>query len=235
MIPEMSFIDACPDTARIFGYMDTRANYQLLTDNILDLSHADYLHPGSLGGMMTGAKTSVSEKYGAITVEWLSDNCTPPPAFYSMVPPPSKGDIWTRVTWRAPAVMVLETGANVAGTPRNPEHEATTLHNMTPADSVSSHYFFCTVRKFNQLDAGFNTMLGQLITQAFLNEDKPMLEKQQASMGGVDFWDLKPLLLKIDAPAVRARRSLRNAIDAERARSGTVVDPSPRPDTPQDV
>lgn len=214
-IPNLSFIDACPQTARIYGYLPTAANYQLLTDNIMDLSHADYLHPTSLGGMMTTAKTSTKEQNGEVTVEWLSDNCCPPPAFYSMVPPPSRADIWIQVIWNAPAVLLLGTGATEAGTPRSLINEATTLHNITPAGVTSSHYFFCSTRKFKVDDAQFNSMLGELLTNAFLTEDKPMLEKQQASMGTADLFSLKPALLNIDAGAVRARRILTRLIELE--------------------
>lgn len=216
-IPNLSFIDETPKTARIYGYLPTAANYQLLTDNILDLSHADYLHPTSLGGMMTTAKVSTKKHNGGIVVEWISNDCVAPPAFYSMVPPPSRADIWTEVVWHAPAVMVLGTGATVAGTPRSPINEATTLHNITPASSMSSHYFFCSTRKFKVEDAEFNAMLGELISNAFRIEDKPMLEKQQASMGTEDLFSLKPVLLKIDAGAVQARRILKRLIERELA------------------
>jgi len=214
-IPDLSFIDETPESARIYGYLPTAANYQLLTDNIMDLSHADYLHPSSLGGMMTGAKTSTKEENGAVTVNWLSENCVPPPAFRSMVPPPSKADIWTQVIWKAPAVMVLGTGATEAGTPRSLTNEGTTLHNMTPAGVTSSHYFFCSTRKFKVDDAQFNSILGELITTAFRTEDKPMLEKQQATMGTPDLFSLKPALLNIDAGAVRTRRILARMIEQE--------------------
>jgi phenylpropionate dioxygenase-like ring-hydroxylating dioxygenase large terminal subunit len=216
LLPTLRFIDETPDTARQFGYMETAANYQLLTDNILDLSHADYLHPDSLGGMMTGSKVSTKEEGGEFRIQWESSDCQPPPAYRSIVPPPARADIWTEVRWRAPAIMILSTGANVAGAARNPVNEAVTLHNMTPATLTSSHYFFCATRKFKVEDAEFNRMIGEIISNAFRNEDKPMLEKQQASMGEADFWSLKPVLLSIDTGSVQVRRLLAKMIDAER-------------------
>jgi len=215
LLPELRFIDDTPVSARHFGYMETAANYQLLTDNIMDLSHADYLHPHSLGGIMTGAKVSTGEANGEFRIQWQSNDCIPPPAFRSMVPPPARADIWTEVSWRPPAVMILGTGANVAGAERNPANEAITLHNMTPATLMSSHYFFCITRKFKVEDHAFNQMLGTTISNAFSNEDKPMLEKQQASMGGAEFWSLNPVLLSIDSGAVKVRRLLSKMIDRE--------------------
>jgi vanillate O-demethylase monooxygenase subunit len=42
-----------------------------------------------------------------------------------------------------------------------------------------------------------------------------MLEAQQRRVGQDDFWALKPILLKIDAAAVKVRRRLDELIDAE--------------------
>jgi phenylpropionate dioxygenase-like ring-hydroxylating dioxygenase large terminal subunit len=214
-LPALDFIDQTPDTAKFFGYMDTAVNYQLLTDNILDLSHADFLHPNSLGGIMIGAKTTMRQENSAYIIRWLSDDCPPPPAYLSLVPPPSRADIWTEVRWQPPALMILGTGANPTGAPREPSKEATTLHNMTPASPTRTHYFYCSTRKFKVHDAAFNQMLGGLITGAFENEDKPMLEKQQRAIGTLDFGSMRPVLLNIDIGSVKVRRLLTDMIDAE--------------------
>jgi vanillate O-demethylase monooxygenase subunit len=58
-------------------------------------------------------------------------------------------------------------------------------------------------------------MLSSLITGAFENEDKPMLEKQQRAIGTREFWSMKPMLLNIDIGAVKVRRLLADMIDAE--------------------
>lgn len=214
-IPDLSFIDDTPEPARIAGYMPTQANYQLLTDNILDLSHADYLHPTTLGGIITGSKARSYEKGDKVFAEWLSHDCEPPPAFKAMVPE-GKADIWTEVVWSAPALMVLGTGAKPTGVPRTPADESYTLHNMVPETATTTHYFFCSTRRFLVDDAAFSTYLRKVLAQAFQGEDKPMLEKQQARMGTDDLWSLKPILLPIDAAAVRVRRKLDKLILAER-------------------
>jgi hypothetical protein len=53
------------------------------------------------------------------------------------------------------------------------------------------------------------------LMKAFVEEDKPMIEKQQARMGTADLWSLKPALLKTDSGAVWARRKLDALIEAE--------------------
>jgi vanillate O-demethylase monooxygenase subunit len=42
-----------------------------------------------------------------------------------------------------------------------------------------------------------------------------MVEAQQRAIGSEGFWTLKPVLLDVDAPAVRARRVLEQMLAAE--------------------
>jgi phenylpropionate dioxygenase-like ring-hydroxylating dioxygenase large terminal subunit len=215
-IPDLSFIDETPEAARIQMYMPTQANYQLITDNILDLSHADYLHPTSLGGIIVGARATTREEGDTVVAEWNSQDCVPPPAFVAMVAPAERADIWTEVVWQAPALMILGTAAKPTGVPRTATDESYTLHNMVPETETSTHYFACSTRRFLIDDADFSTFLKSTLEHAFVHEDKPMLEKQQARMGTPDLWALDPILLKVDAAAVRARRKLDALIVAER-------------------
>lgn len=213
LLPDLSFIDDAPPEGRIFGHLPTQANYLLLSDNILDLSHADYLHPTTLGGMMTGSKVVVEERNDTVSAKWWAADVVPPPVFARMVPPGSRADIWTEVLWSAPAVMVLRTGAVATGTPR-PEDLDIALHNMSPETATTSHYFYCLARKFN-LEPEFTAFLKAAVHQAFVHEDKPMLEAQQARMDQREFWSMGPMLMSIDSPAVQARRCLERLIAAD--------------------
>lgn len=219
LIRDLSFIDETPASARIVGYMPTTANYQLISDNILDLSHADYLHPTTLGGMMSASKTKVGVKGDDVVVEWLAEACDAPPAFQPQVPSPAKADIWLEVHWSAPAIMVISGAAKPAGIPRSSADISETLHSMTPETTTRSHYFYCNTRRFETDNHALTSMLREAMAQAFVAEDKPMLEKQQARMRGDDFWEQKPLLLSIDNAAVRARRKLDSLISAEQDRT----------------
>jgi phenylpropionate dioxygenase-like ring-hydroxylating dioxygenase large terminal subunit len=216
-IPELSYIDSTPAAARITGYLPTRASFELLSDNILDLSHADYLHAGSLGGMMTSARTKNSLQGDDVVVEWESINCAPPSAFLGLIPPPNRGDIWIRVRWTAPAVMSLWTYAAPTGTPRSDDMTAITLHNMTPETRNSTHYFYCVTRPYRVDDLQFSAELRAVVEQAFAGEDKPMLERQQMRIGDADFWSLNPVLMNVDTAGVQARRALQRLIASERA------------------
>jgi len=218
LIPDLGFIDETPPSARITGHMPTAAEYRLITDNIMDLSHADYLHPTTLGGIMTGSKARSREEGESVVAEWVSENVDPIPATAATVLPGAKVDSWTQVVWQPPALMVLSTATTPTGVPRAPENEAVTLHNMVPESARSTHYFFCSTRRFLVDDAGFSAYIRDALSRAFVDEDKPMIEGVQRRMGEAELWDLDPILLPTDAAAVRVRRLLDRLIAAEGAR-----------------
>src|SRR6187551_820668 len=57
LIPDYREFANAPPDATIRGYLPTDCHYELLVDNILDLTHADYLHAGTLGnGSLTNSQ-----------------------------------------------------------------------------------------------------------------------------------------------------------------------------------
>jgi vanillate O-demethylase monooxygenase subunit len=214
-IPDLSYIDRTPDTARIVGYLPVKSNYELVTDNILDLSHADYIHPHTLGGMIGCSKATTRTDGEDLIAEWEAINCDPPPSFRYEIPPPMKGDIWIQARWSAPAVITLAGFGAPTGSPRTAESTSLTLHSITPETASSSHYFYCSTRPYFTDNTDFTAMLGGYLERAFSTEDKPILEKQQMRIEGADFWSLHPILLSIDTAAVMARRKLEQMIANE--------------------
>lgn len=215
LIPDLSFIDETPEAARITGYMPTKADYRLIVDNIMDLSHADYLHPDTLGGMMVQAKASSGDDGDGIYAKWHAIDIEPPGTFKASSPPGTNVDIRVEVFWSAPALMQLTTSSVPTGTQPQAHDTSRTLHNMTPATADFTHYFYCSTRQFLVDDPAFSEVLKAALQKAFVEEDKPMLEMQQQRIGASEFWDLSPILLKSDAAAVRVRRELESLIAAE--------------------
>jgi len=221
LIPDYSFLSAAKPTARNIGYLPTRANYELLSDNIMDLSHTDFLHPDTLGGgAISRTKATVTELGdGRIRILWEAKNEVAPPAFAAHLPDPAApADLWTDVIWSAPAQMHLSTGVVPAGQASAQSLGSSNLHMMTPETETSTHYFFANTRDFLTDDGDFNAMLDRVLIGAFSGEDKPMVEGQQRLMGSEEFWSLKPVLLSGDAGAVRVRRALQEMIKAEQGK-----------------
>ena len=219
LIPDCSEFTAAPRDATVRGYLPTACHYQLLVDNILDLTHADYLHAGSLGsGALSRCRAKVEDLPGnSVRVSWLSSGDYAPPAFDSQLRQQGQlTDQWTEVTWFAPSLMHLRVGATLQGEPRESGVEATTWHIATPETAERTHYWYWSTRNF-AISPEANAAIGPLIEFAFSQQDKPMLEAQQRRIGNSDFWSLQPVLLQSDAAAVRVRRKLDALIQGAKA------------------
>jgi phenylpropionate dioxygenase-like ring-hydroxylating dioxygenase large terminal subunit len=216
-IPDLGFIERAPPAAISHGYMYTKAGHKLLEDNILDLSHADYLHPDTLGGgSITRSKAHVEERGNSLFVQWLAHNEIAIPVFRPLLPTPDTiADMWTEVLWHPCGVMTLHAGATPAGHSPSEGIDTWNAHIMTPESDRSTHYFYVNSRNFKVDDAAYNTALATGLRHAFEFEDKPMIEAQQERLGDRELLDLRPRLMGIDAGSSRARHIYSRLLSAE--------------------
>ena len=226
-IPDFRSMD--PETRWVGkDYLLAKAEYQLETDNILDLSHIEFLHPGSLGSdAVKGAESDVVQEGNTVFSRRLTRNERLHPSLEQRygIPEGSVMDRWLDTRWNAPAVMELWVGVAPAGSPdpRSVGKQTPFIHLFTPETATTTHYWFGTSYPKRMGESGRVRAESdvQYLRGPFEAEDLPMLEAQQRSMGDKDFWDMKPILLAGDAAAVRARRVLKSLIDAEQNAQAT--------------
>lgn len=221
LIPDFSCMD--PEHWHVGKrYLHARANYVLESDNILDLSHIEFLHPGTLGSDAV-KRAAIEVRQTGNTVWSLRQTCNEiMPAFLYDAFGMNHGvpvDRWIDVRWDAPACMLLHSGATPTGRPRAEGHDALLPHLFTPETEQSTHYWFAISfpKAMGEIGAEMAEQHIDALKIPFSNEDLPMLEAQQRAIGDAEFWSLKPVLLAADGPAVRARRVLDRLIADEQA------------------
>ena len=217
-IPDLAFLSAAPETAFNKAYVNGQGHYQLFVDNILDMSHTDYLHPNTLGGgSITRTRAKVFEREGGvIAIHWHVFDDFPTPLFAQFLPDGiGRVDSWSEVDWHAPGVMKLVSGATPAGTSREGALNVDNVHVLTPETAGTTHYFFASTRNFGTGDAELNEKIRTTRAHIFATEDEPMIAAQQARIGDADFWSLRPALLRTDEGAVKVRRRMDALIAAE--------------------
>jgi vanillate O-demethylase monooxygenase subunit len=221
LIPDLGFIDSSKPTAKFGGYLYTKASHRLLVDNILDLSHADYLHPDTLGGgSITRVRAKVEEEGDTVFISWTFKDEEPWPIFRMLMRnPEAHADLWVSVRWNPNGVMVLRSGGSEYGQPPEATIDTYTAHVMTPETENTCHYFFTVTRNYAVDDADYNAGMAAAITNAFEVEDKPMIEGQQARLGNRDLFEVGPKLLITDSGSTRARRIFERLLAGERAKS----------------
>lgn len=229
--PSKAKLDAIPDMSAvkleavtIRGYLPVRAHHMLLVDNILDLSHGDYLHNADLGsrGATTRARTRYEENEDSVLAEWFTGKDPGGVAILraELPDPTCLADMWTEVRWHTGGAVMLKTGMAPAGEPRERGVVAHVIHAMTPETAGSSHYFYSAWRNYRSEDAEYTRAMEQAVRYGFEVEDKPMIEAQQDALAGKEFMSSKPSLFGIDTASVRARRLYDRVLAAEASSQG---------------
>lgn len=219
LIPDFSPMSA--DVAYVGkSYLHVKANYVLESDNILDLSHIEFLHGSSLGsdGVARG-EIEVVQDGNTVYSKRLTCNEQLTPALERLrgISPGQRVDRWLDVRWNAPANMLLVSGQTPTGHPRDAGSQVHVAHVFTPETNATTHYWFGIAIPKSEGEGGATRAQEniQWLRQPFETEDMLMLEAQQNTIGDADFWSLRPVLLPSDAGAVRARRILEAMLKKE--------------------
>lgn len=213
LIVDFGFMTDTENWSTIYGYIHLKANYELVIDNLTDLSHAPFVHEGLLESrdVCKGKFKLSRDGDHAKTVNWCPGIAPPP--FFEML----KGtqefkdesglvDHWQDMTYDPPGCMNTLYGITRRGRPRE-EGMATLNPNLvTPETSKSTHYFWAGSRNFSLNDSVVNEQFRRGYDYAFQFQDRPILEGVQANMGDASLNDLEPVLLINDGCSVHARR-----------------------------
>lgn len=199
-IADFSF---CTGPEHVRAHFVMQANYELVSDNLMDLSHAEFIHKDSFGTngtlLVHGAQTVKVEDDGAIWNNWDITGAEPPEWAKPMLGPDAHINQTLHMRWHAPATMALYITLSHAGTGAPIVPPMANPHIITPETTGSSHYFFTR-------DHGPEAEA--LFQKAFIEEDEPMVEAVHRQLGDQDFWDARPLILPTDKAAVLVRRRL---------------------------
>lgn len=202
-----------------------KGSYQLVTDNLLDLSHTQFLHP-----LLVYPDDPETRNEGDLvqdgdilntTYDQFNTRATP---FINFIWPdaPERLNSLNGVRWQAPANMLLKVHFASRDTPAK-TIKIWGAQLVTPETETTSHYFFSIARDFRRDDEQFGTQLLETIRTVFSNEDAAMIGEVQANMGDqTDLIAMRPVILPTDSAAVRARMILRKLIKAEAEAAGAL-------------
>jgi phenylpropionate dioxygenase-like ring-hydroxylating dioxygenase large terminal subunit len=224
LIPDFVGVDD-PGWAMTPGRMDYTANYMLINDNLLDLSHIAFLHRNSLGATFTPegvSRPTVTKVNRGVRIQnWI--NSGP-----SQMLPSIKGarvDILQSYEFIVPGVFLLSADFYPEGTARKfpelnptdvePLHRQFTCQAVTPLTDDRSCYFFAYgpwAKEFELIDSFYKLGL-----KAF-NEDRVMIEAQQKNIKAAP--DSKMLTIAIDSGVAQFRRMVDDLIEAESSSAG---------------
>ena len=222
LIPEFSYLDS--GSGYDVGRRDTitmEANYRYIVDNLMDLSHASFLHDGVLGNEETiWAGIEVRQDGPYVYVKRDMANVRPPlvrDLLFKRDGAPV--NMWQTIRWSPPAAVLNDVGTFSPGTERKDFSGQLGCHILTPATADTTLYHTAAARQGPlsttpaEGDAAFKTRIAELRRFAFKEQDDPMLKAQQENIRKHP--GVKTVLLEIDAGPVRCQRILDALIEAE--------------------
>lgn len=219
-IPDCRHLDD-PAFKSLFIYMPINGSYELVNDNLLDLSHTRFLHK------VFQAPTADSYEYDIIqedrkVISIYNTLDAEKAAMLEMMWPdgPSHVDIYNEILWNAPSSFVHTNKNTGHGAAKDAGITGITAHLITPETEITSHYFLGYARNWRQDDLAFEEMLRVGLYTAVHDDDEMMIAQVQRRMGPTgDLMSLRPVILSTDSAAVRARRILAKLIREENAGS----------------
>lgn len=195
------------------------APYQLIHDNLLDLSHLGYVHLKTIGGNATihmNAEMNVEKDGNSVRVTRYMPNSVPPPTYTDAFPFKGKVDRWQEIVFY-PSHLEIFTGAVDVNTesvedPNRGGFHLKGFHGVTPETDTSSFYIW--TQASNPANNKNETMR-EVIEQTALTfeEDKDVIEAQFKNM--TRFGERRMINIHVDTGANFARRIIQKLSDAK--------------------
>jgi phenylpropionate dioxygenase-like ring-hydroxylating dioxygenase large terminal subunit len=199
------------------GYHQMKANYRLVTDNLLDLSHETYVHKETIGnGAVADAPVQVKLDRGRIIrAHREMPNIDPPPFFAHCLNYTGKINRWQIAIYMPPGMHMTEAAVHPVGTPREKAFLMRALHLLTPETDDTTHYFWGVCRNFRIDEPELTASIYKGVRHTF-DEDKFVLELQAARLREDGDPPVPMATIKVDAAPIQGRRLLASLVEKEK-------------------
>ena len=197
-------------------------NYLLLVENLLDLTHLQFVHATTLGTAAISANPIKTERERDLVrvTRWIPDSPAPP--FFRKAGGFSAEeavDRWQIIEYTPPAFVRLDVGCARVGTGARAGNRAEginmrNLNAITPETDTTTHYFWAQAHNFGLDDPTLTELIFRQVHTAFL-EDLAVIKGQQMNLDALG--DALPPQVDFnqDAGGLQARRIVDDILAAE--------------------
>ena len=198
-------------------------NYQLVLDNLMDLTHEEFVHSSSIGQEeLSEAEFHVTHDEKSVTVSRWMLGIDPPPFWRKNMRdkfPDFEGkvDRWQIIHYYYPSTICIDVGVAKAGTgapegDRSQGVNGYVMNTISPERDRTCHYYWAFMRNY-RLDSQLITTQLRNGVHGVFGEDEVMLKAQQEAIDANP--DYEFYNLNIDAGGMWVRRILERALAAE--------------------
>ena len=198
-------------------------NFQLVLDNLMDLTHEEFVHGSSIGQEeLSESDFVVSHEGNTVTVTRWMLNIDAPPFWRKNIQDKYPGyegkvDRWQIIHFESPSTICIDVGVAKAGTgapagDRSQGVNGYVMNTISPETAKTCHYFWAFMRNYRLESQLITTQLRDGVSRVF-KEDEDMLEAQQAAIDANP--DYEFYNLNIDAGGMWVRRLIERQLAAE--------------------
>jgi phenylpropionate dioxygenase-like ring-hydroxylating dioxygenase large terminal subunit len=196
----------------------TRGNYELVTDNLLDLSHVGYVHPDTIGtDDIVEFPINTERRTDRVRVIRLMPDVVPPPFHKFAGDFEGRVDRWMIVEARVPCYIDVDVGSAEVGSGvlEGNRLQGIAYHALnvpTPETATTTHFFYGHARLFKTDSEEVDAVYRRNFYKIF-KEDVDVIEAQQAAIDRAP--DRTWIDINVDAPGLAMRALLRRRIEEE--------------------
>ena len=213
LIPDWSRNTAKGWTA-IHGYHHVRCNYQLINDNLLDLSHTQFVHPTTLAGPGVNETPMELKIDGDVVRTGRTIRNTDPTPMHLKLGLSGKVDRYQWSDFMAPCYTLVILSAEPVGETQNIGQPLfIVMNSAVPETAHTTHYFWSVARCRLIDDADLTLKYKRLVSEAF-DEDKAVIEAQQRMVES-DSSNTPLAVFRGDRGGVAARRIIMRKMTQE--------------------
>lgn len=213
-VPDLSYMNG-PDVRTVHTYIKADYRYDILIDNLLDLSHTDYLHVGSFtNGACARSETTVAQQDDSVVVTFNQWDAPTPPGHDEL------GDLVNQtflIRWQPGQVVSYNLTVAPSNGDMSKAHNYRFAHIATPETASTTHYFMSDTRRYALDDPSVDAQVSARQLGAIEGEDSPMLAAIDREMAGRDIMEMRPVILPTDRGALSVRQTMRRLLREETA------------------
>ena len=208
------------------GTYHLKADYRLMVDNLMDLSHETYVHAGSIGQaeILESPVEVTADGDEVFVTRWMRDIEAPPFWRYALKRP-GRVDRWQICRFMPPSAVMIDVGVAPVGSgapegDRSQGVNGFVIDFMTPETETTTWYFWGMARNFDIADQGFTDRFKAQQAGVF-QEDVEILEAQQRSIEANPHMKLRNF--NIDAGGVRSRQVIERLLKQQAPGAGSAL------------
>jgi phenylpropionate dioxygenase-like ring-hydroxylating dioxygenase large terminal subunit len=206
LIPDFFWLDHTEWEA-VGSSLELKARHQLLNENLLDLTHVEFVHRGSIGAQdLSEFPIETTVEKDKVLISRTMKGIEAPPLFVKTMGLPERIDRWQVEEFQPPCYHVVHVTAGPVGSDRDTCCQYKVINAVVPETRNRTRYLWSVSRNYRREEKWVSEYLRDAVQKVFM-QDVEVCEAQELMLQSMP--EAQPeMLARMDAGITSARRLL---------------------------